>query len=108
MSAREATDFSQTAENGGPAQRSSNISSPKSNTKNNRSNSNSKRNAPLSPMIYDEKKDDDLLNESGCYDDNTGDGGGRLGPNRITCDGIASNMLTCGATDTAGKACVIL
>jgi GTPase SAR1 family protein len=105
MSAGEATDASQTAENGGQAQRSSKISSPNSKAN---TNGKSKSNTPLSPMLYDEKKDDDLLNESGCYDDNAGDDSGSLGPNRITCDGIASNMLTCGATDTGGRACVIL
>jgi GTPase SAR1 family protein len=99
ISAWEATDVSHDMDNGGQAQRSS-ISSPK--------HAKSSSNTPLSPMMYDEKKEDDLLNESGCYDDTAGSDSGSLGPNRITCDGIASNMLTCGATDTGGKACVIL
>jgi GTPase SAR1 family protein len=84
----------------GQAQRSS-IASPKN------ASTNSKSSAPLSPMFQDEKKDDDLLNESGfSYNDDKGDSGS-IGPNRITCDGIAGNILTCGATET-GRSCVIL
>jgi GTPase SAR1 family protein len=63
-------------------------------------------NAPLSPMFQDEKKDDGLLNEAAfpSLDENKA---GSISPNRISCDSIASNMLTCGATDTNQK-CVIL
>jgi GTPase SAR1 family protein len=107
FSTGEANRVSQTGvESTGKAQRS-----PKNGSSTNHKSKNSKSNAPHSSSRFqDEKKDDGLLNESaysGLGDDN-GDDGGSLGPNRITCDGIAGNILSCGATETGAKACVIL
>jgi GTPase SAR1 family protein len=99
MSTGEGTPVSQAAENTGQAQRSY-IGSP--------NGANTKSNAPSSPMFQDEKKDDDLLNESAfsCQNDIAADNDS-LGPNQITCDGIAGNILSCGSAET-GRSCVIL
>jgi GTPase SAR1 family protein len=80
--------------------------SQRSSTPNTNAHTNSNGNAPLSPMLQDEKNDDGLLNEAAfpSLDDNRD---GSLSPNRISCDSIAGNILTCGATDTNQK-CVIL
>lgn len=99
LSAGEETAVSHTMENTGQVQHSS----PKANA-----NRKSRSKAPLSPRFQDEKKDDGLLNESAFsqFDDNAADSGS-LGPNHITCDGIAGNILSCGATET-GRSCAIL
>jgi GTPase SAR1 family protein len=99
FSTGEANPASHTAEN---------IASPKNgNSTNGKKNGNS--NAPLSPRFQDEKKDDGLLNESAFSRLNdSAEDSGSLGPNRITCDGIAGNILSCGATETGAKSCAIL
>jgi small GTP-binding protein len=74
-------------------------------------NNNGNSNLPLSPMFQDEKKDDDLLNEIPlvftCNDEKATGGNGNASPSRITCDGIAVNILSCGSTEPS-RPCVIL
>lgn len=62
--------------------------------------------SPRLSLQQDEKKEDDLMDQSASLAADKDAGVGGANP-RVTCDGIAGNILTCGATDS-GRSCTIM